>query len=164
MRLRLLAGCVSSQLDFSLHTPPLPARRDVERLRKARRMPSKQTTQGWSKEDGGWGKKELKQVTTRDAEVAILATERILERTEEVAPSILLGKTLRIGKAILSENIQEDLVHETDTLENYMAMVQRDLEELKKKVKVQFNSVAEFKDPKYKAGVDLVQQVFENTD
>ena len=46
--------------------------------------------QGWSKEDGGWGKKE-KQVTVRDAEVAILATERILERTEEVAPSILLG-------------------------------------------------------------------------
>ena len=99
-------------------------------------------------------------MTTRDAEVAILATERILERTEEVAPSILLGKTLRIGKAILSENIQEDLVHEAATLGNYMAMVQKDLEELKKKVKVQFDPVAEFKDPKYKAGVDLVQQVF----
>ena len=98
-------------------------------------------------------------MTTRDAEVAILATERILERTEEVAPSILLGKTLRIGKAILSENIQEDLVHEAATLGNYMAMVQKDLEELKKKVKVQFTPVAEFKDPKYMAGMDLVQQV-----
>ena len=122
-------------------------------------MPSKQS-QGWSKEEGGWGKKEKHQVTSRDAEVAILATERILERTEEVAPSILLGKTLRIGRAILSENIQEDLVHETATLGNYMAMVQRDLEELKKKVKVQFDPVAGFRDPKYKAGVDLVQQVF----
>lgn len=121
-------------------------------------MPSKQS-KGWSKEDGGWGKKE-KQVTSRDVEVAILATERILERTEEVAPSILLGKTLRIGKAILSENAQEELVHETATLGNYMAMVQRDLEELKKKVKVQFNPVAEFKHPKYKTGVELVQQVF----
>ena len=98
-------------------------------------------------------------MTTRDAEVAILATERILERTEEVAPSILLGKTLRIGKAILSENIQEDLVHEAATLGNYMAMVQKDLEELKKKVKVQFTPAAEFKDPKYMAGMDLVQQV-----
>ena len=98
-------------------------------------------------------------MTTRDAEVAILATERILERTEEVAPSILLGKTLRIGKAILSENIQEDLVHEAATLGNYMAMVQKDLEELKKKVKLQFTPVAEFKDPKYMAGMDLVQQV-----
>ena len=156
-----MAGCASSKLDFSLRTPPLQARRDAKRLRKARRMPSQQT-QGWSKGDGGWGKKE-KQVTTRDAEVAILATERILERTEEVAPSILLGKTLRIGKAILSENIQEDLVHETATLENYMAMVQRDLEELKKKVKVQFDPVAKFRDPKYQAGIDLVQQVFENT-
>ena len=125
-------------------------------------MPPKQQTQGWSQGDGGWGKKELKQVTTRDAEVAILATERILERMEEVAPSILLGKTLRIGKAILSENIQDDLVHETATLENYMAMVQRDLEELKKKVKVQFDPVAKFRDPKYQAGIDLVQQVFEN--
>ena len=101
-------------------------------------------------------------MTSRDAEVAILATERILERTEEVAPSILLVKTLRIGKAILSETIQEDLVHEATTLGNYMAMVQRDLEELKKKVKVQFDPVAGFRDPKYKAGVDLVQQVFEN--
>ena len=71
-----MAGCVS-KLDFSLHTPPLPARPGAERFRKAKRMPSKQS-QGWSKEDGGWGKKG-KQVTSRDAEVAILATERILE-------------------------------------------------------------------------------------
>ena len=155
-----MAGCVS-KLDFSLHTPPLPARPGAERFRKAKRMPSKQS-QGWSKEDGGWGKKG-KQVTSRDAEVAILATERILEKTEEVAPSILLGKTLRIGKAILSENVQEDLIHETATLGNYMAMVQRDLEELKKKVKDQFDPVAKFMDPKYKAGMELVQQVFENT-
>lgn len=112
--------------------------------------------QGWSKEDGGWGKKE-KQVTVRDAEVAILATERILERTEEVAPSILLGKTIRIGKAILTNKVQDDLVHETATLGNYMAMVAREVEELKKKVKVQFDPAA--KDPKYKAGLDMAEQV-----
>jgi hypothetical protein len=124
-------------------------------------MPSKQ---GWARGGDGWARKE-KVVDAQSLVSVLKMTERLLETTEEVAPAIVLGKTVRIVRAILATDIQEELLHETSTLANYMVMVQADVEELKVKVKKRLTAMKTGRKKdidifcSFKEGLDRVMEV-----
>ena len=112
--------------------------------------------QGWAKQKDGWGRRDKTVDPRRLAITAMSMTERILANTDEICPSVILGKTLRIGQAILSTDVQKDLLHETSTLENYMVMVQHEVEEMRNKAKMR---MAKVKDLGYKGGLERLLAV-----
>ena len=123
---------------------------------QGRKKPGMTAKLGWARQGGAWGKKEKKLDVYAEADIAMKMTERIFYQMEEVSPAVILEKTLRIGKTIDSDNFKEELEHEAMTLGNYMIMVEGEVEELRKNVKVVMASI---NDPGFKSGLLRVQDM-----